>query len=86
MSFTACPGRLGDQNLSRATDQRTHPKLLEASKAHDLHELSYLTTDLGADGPSPDIMASVRTNEESLEALYNVLDYHVPGDSTASTP
>ncbi|KAK9775135.1 putative Alpha/beta hydrolase fold-3 domain-containing protein [Seiridium cardinale] len=84
MSFAGLPGRLGDPTMSLAADPRTHPKLLQELKKYHLHDLSYLTTELGPDSPLDDIMKFVRSNEGSLEALYNSLDYRVPGDVTAS--
>lgn len=86
MGSTDRPGRLGDPSMCLATEPRTHPRLLEALKVHNLHELSYLTSDLSPDAPLSDIAAFVRSNETSLEALYNVLEYDVPGDLTALTP
>ncbi|RYP81036.1 hypothetical protein DL770_006026 [Monosporascus sp. CRB-9-2] len=71
--------------MSLATDSRVHPKVLEALKAYHLHELSYLTSDLGPDAPLDDICAFVRNNEASLKGLYSCLDYTVPGDPTSST-
>ncbi|RYO97373.1 hypothetical protein DL765_011217 [Monosporascus sp. GIB2] len=71
--------------MSLATDPRVHPKVLGALKAHNLHKLSYLTSDLGPGAPLDDICALVRNNEASLERLYHHLDYTVPGDPTSST-
>ncbi|OCK87036.1 esterase [Cenococcum geophilum 1.58] len=84
MASATAPGRLGDPEMSLATDPRTHPQLLAALKAHNLHGLSHLTTDLTPDAPLDDIISYVLKNEEAIEGLYNKLDYSVP-DKTSST-
>ncbi|KAK2033558.1 alpha/beta-hydrolase [Colletotrichum zoysiae] len=86
MATAKLPGRLGDKNSSLATDPRTHPGQLQALRANGLHELSYLTTDLSLDAPLSEIMAFVRDNEKSLEALHARLDYHVEGEETDEKP
>lgn len=77
---SSLPGRLGDSTMSLSTDPRTHPGQLRALQELKLHELSYLTTDLGLDSPLDEIMQFVRANERSLEGLYEKLDYHVEGE------
>ncbi|RYP64312.1 hypothetical protein DL771_008814 [Monosporascus sp. 5C6A] len=85
MASITAPGRLGDPEMSLATDPRVHPKVLEALKGYNLHELSYLTSDLGPGAPLDAIRTFVRNNEASLEELYSRLDYTLPGDPTSST-
>ncbi|KAK2044913.1 alpha/beta-hydrolase [Colletotrichum somersetense] len=86
MATVKLPGRLGDRNMSLASDPRTHPGQLQALQALGLHELSYLTTDLALDSPLDEIIAFVRGNEDSLEELYRRLDYHVQGEQTELMP
>lgn len=79
------PGRLGDPEMSLATEPRIHPTLLEALKRYGKHELSYLTADLASDAPLDTISSFVSENEEAIEQFYNSIDYDV-SDQTSSTP
>ena len=86
MSSISAPGRLGDPEMSLSTDPRVNPKVLQALKAHNLHESSYLTSDLKPSAPIDTVCDFIRSNEASLEKLYSRLDYTVPGDPTSSRP
>ena len=78
------PGRLGDPDMSLATEPRLHPGLLTALQHHGLHELSYLTSELTTDAPLDAIKSFASQNEAAIETLYNNLDYTVAGVSSSS--
>lgn len=79
------PGRLGDPEMSLATEPRIHPGLLKALKGYSIHEPSYLTSGLTPDAPLDTICSFVSKNEEAIERLYSRIDYSV-SDETSSAP
>lgn len=83
-SFTA-PGRLGDPEMSLATEPRIHPKLLEALKGYDIHKPSYLSPEIAPDAPLDAISSFVSKNEEVIERLLNSMDYSVPDETSSTT-
>ena len=85
MGHIRASGRLGDPNMSLATEPRLHPKLLQALEGHGIHEPSYLSTKVTPDAPLDTISSFVLKNEEAIERLYSRIDYRVPDDA-ASKP
>ncbi|KAK1765240.1 alpha/beta-hydrolase [Phialemonium atrogriseum] len=84
MASITAPGRLGDPEMSLATEPRIHPKLLAALKGHGIHTLSYLSPDMTPDAPLDTICSFVSKNEEAIERLFENIDYSVPEET--STP
>lgn len=74
MASAKAPGRLGDPEMSLATEPRIHPKLLKTLKGYG---------DMGPDASMDTISSFVFENEEAIERLYNSIDYSVP-DETSS--
>lgn len=85
MASVTAPGRLGDPEMSLATEPRIHPELLKALKGYGIHTPSYLSSEMAPDAPLDTISSFVSKNEEAIERLYNSIDYSVP-DETSSTP
>ena len=81
-SFTA-PGRLGDPQMSLATDPRVHHGLLNVMKKHNIHLPTYLTSALTPESSIDDISSFALKNEAAIEALYAKLDYDVPNPTSA---
>lgn len=81
MTFMA-PGRLGNPEMSLATEPRINPKLLAALKSYGIHELSYLSPEIAPDSSLDARRAFVLKNEESIEGLLNSIDYSVPNRHT----
>lgn len=81
MASTTAPGRLGDPQMSLATEPRIHPKLLEALKDHGIHTLSYLSSDITPDTPLDAIANFVFKNEDAIEQLFENIDYSSPEET-----
>jgi len=72
------PGRLGDPNMSPATDPRIHPGILSALKFFGLEQYSSMELpDHSIDALTPIIKAS----EEGVMGLYEGMENDLPGDS-----
>lgn len=72
---TAAPGRLGDPQMSLATEPRIHPRLLAALKDHGIHTLSYLSSEMTPKSSINQIKDFVFKNEEAIEQLFQNIDY-----------
>lgn len=83
LASATAPGRLGDPEMSLATEPRTHPGLLKALKGYGIHEPSYLTSEMAPDAPLEIISSFVSKNEEFIERLYNSIDYRVSDESSS---
>ena len=84
-SAPRAPGRLGDPEMSLATEPRIHPALLKALKDYGIHESSYLSSEIAPDAPLDTITSFVSKNEEAIERLYRSINYNIP-DEPYSTP
>ena len=85
MTSVTAPGRLGNPEMSLATEPRTPPGLLKAMKCYGMDDLSNRFSNIAPDPSLDTISAFVIQSGEAIDQLFNSIDFSVL-DKTSSTP
>ena len=85
MASSRAPGRLGDPDMSLATEPRIHAGLLAALKVHGIDTPAFPSEDISPNAPLDAIIKFVSKNERVIEDVLSRMDYSCPGEAP-STP
>lgn len=76
-STSTGPGRLGNPDMSLATDPRTHRGLLKGLEAHGMQHNAFLSANITPDAPRAELIAFARSSEHSLEEMIKRMNFEV---------
>ena len=84
MASLLAQGRLGDPEMSLATEPRTHPKLLETLKRYGIHTPAFPPPEITPDASFQVLRSYVIENEDLIENVINRMDYSIPHEASAT--